>query len=102
MNLRRGQSILEYVILMVIVIAALITMQVYMKRGIQGRWKAAVDDLGDPYDPKTTNFSLSYNYDTNSSSEVKVVNDQGNWTTARYDATNSTEQKTGVWTTPTK
>ena len=46
---RNGQSVLEYIILIVIVIAALLTLQVYMKRGLQGRLKQATDDIGDQY-----------------------------------------------------
>lgn len=104
MFFRRGQSILEYVILITIVIAALITMQVYIKRGVQGRWKSAVDDLGDQYDPKTTNISINYNYDTNSSSVVKVEVPPGKseYVTMRYDNTISSETKKGSWTTPIK
>jgi cytoskeletal protein RodZ len=45
----RGQSLLEYAILMVIIIAALLTLQVYIKRGIQGRLKSSTDDIGDQY-----------------------------------------------------
>ena len=99
MRLRRGQSVLEYVVLMIIVIAALLTMQVYMKRGVQGRWKTAVDDLGDQYNPNTTTINLVYNYDTTSSSEVRVETIGADFVTMRYDNTISNETKTGVWTT---
>jgi uncharacterized protein (UPF0333 family) len=44
---RRAQSVLEYAILMVIVIAALISIQTYIKRGLQGRLTSAADDIGD-------------------------------------------------------
>ena len=44
---RRAQSVLEYAILMVIVIAALISIQTYIKRGLQGRLTSATDDIGD-------------------------------------------------------
>lgn len=54
---RNGQSVLEYIILIVIVIAALLTLQVYMKRGLQGRLKQATDDIGDQY---TTAGSANY------------------------------------------
>jgi Flp pilus assembly pilin Flp len=43
----RAQSVLEYAILMVIVIAALISIQTYVKRGLQGRLTSATDDIGD-------------------------------------------------------
>ena len=46
---RKGQSVLEYIILIVIIIAALLTLQIYMKRGLQGRLASATDDIGDQY-----------------------------------------------------
>ena len=44
---KRGQSISEYVIVIGIVAAALLLMQTYIKRGIQGVIKASADELGD-------------------------------------------------------
>ncbi len=98
---KRGQSTLEYVILIVIVIAAILTMQVYMKRGVQGRWKSAVDDMGEQYDPNTTKIDLVFNYDTTSNSEV-VIKNEGDFVTMRYDTTRSSETRNGIWTTPIK
>lgn len=48
----KGQNIAEYSILIALVIAAAVAMQVYVKRGLQGRVADAVDhapaaDLGD-------------------------------------------------------
>lgn len=40
---RKGQNIAEYVILVAIIIAAAAAMQVYIRRGIQGRMADAVD-----------------------------------------------------------
>lgn len=45
----QGQSTLEYAILIVIIIGALLTLQVYIKRGIQGRLKSATDDVGEQF-----------------------------------------------------
>ena len=50
---KKGQSTLEYAILIIIIIGALLSIQVYIKRGIQGRWKAAVDDLGEQFKKET-------------------------------------------------
>ncbi len=47
---RRAQSTLEYAVLIVIVIGALLTIQTYVKRGIQGRLRQASDDIGDQFD----------------------------------------------------
>ena len=52
----KGQSTLEYAILIIIVIGALLSIQVYIKRGIQGRLKTAADDIGDQYSPGNTNW----------------------------------------------
>ncbi len=54
----KGQSTLEYAVLIVIVIGALLSIQVYIKRGIQGRLKTATDDIGDQYSPGNTNVKI--------------------------------------------
>jgi len=43
---RRGQSTAEYAILIGLVIASVIAMQTYVKRGLQGRVRDAVDHVG--------------------------------------------------------
>ena len=55
----RGQSTLEYAVLIIIVIGALLSIQVYIKRGVQGRLKSATDDIGDQYSPGNTNVRKS-------------------------------------------
>ncbi|MFC1708476.1 hypothetical protein ACFL2J_00250 [Candidatus Omnitrophota bacterium] len=47
----RGQSTLEYAILIVVVIMALIGIQAYLKRGIQGGMRGSADQIGDQFDP---------------------------------------------------
>jgi uncharacterized protein (UPF0333 family) len=54
---KSGQSTLEYAILTVIVIGALLAIQVYMKRGVQGRLKGASDDIGDQFSPGNTDYN---------------------------------------------
>jgi len=44
---RKGQSTAEYAIVIGLVIAAAVAMQVYVKRGIQGKVKAATDYVDD-------------------------------------------------------
>ena len=55
LNQKRGQSTLEYAVLIVIIIGALLTIQIYIKRGVQGRLKSAADDIGDQYSDGNTN-----------------------------------------------
>ena len=51
----KGQSTLEYAVLVVIIIGALLTIQTYIKRGVQGRLKSSSDDIGDQFSPGNTN-----------------------------------------------
>ena len=51
---KKGQSTLEYAILIIIIIGALLSIQVYIKRGVQGRFKSAADDIGDQYSDLNT------------------------------------------------
>ena len=43
---RRAQTTAEYAILIGLVVAALVAMQTYVKRGLQGRMKDATDQVG--------------------------------------------------------
>ncbi len=53
----KGQSTLEYAVLVIIVIGALLSIQIYIKRGIQGRMRSAADDIGDQYSAGNTNVT---------------------------------------------
>lgn len=43
---RSGQSMAEYAIVLTVVIGAIIAMQLYVKRGLQGKVKDVTDDVG--------------------------------------------------------
>jgi hypothetical protein len=58
-NQKRGQSTLEYAVLIIVIIAALISIQAYIKRGVQGRLKSASDDIGDQFSPGNTNSIIA-------------------------------------------
>ena len=52
----KGNLILEYSVLIAIVVAALLCMQIYVKRAICGRWRQAADVFGSgrQYEPNVT------------------------------------------------
>lgn len=50
----KAQSVLEYAIVISCIAAALLVMQVYIKRGLQGKLRQAGDSFGQQYDPKNT------------------------------------------------
>ena len=98
--MKKAQSMIEYTVLMIIIIAALITLNTYMKRGFQGRWKQQLDDLGDQYDPQAMNGSLRYTLNSTAESMVSAVNatlangDTGK-ITLREDTSTTVEKKEG-------
>jgi hypothetical protein len=54
---KNGQSIIEYVILLSVVIAALLIMQVFIKRGFQGGLKDSADRMGEQFSAGGTTVS---------------------------------------------
>jgi uncharacterized protein (UPF0333 family) len=89
LNQKRGQRTLEYAVLIVVIIGALLSIQVYMKRGIQGRLKSAADDIGDQYSDGNTNIIKTTNRYSNTSETFNA----GNTTSAinGNEVTNSTD-----------
>ena len=88
LNTKRGQSVLEYAILMVIIIAALLTLQTYIKRGISGRLKSATDDIGSQY--STANGSNWVKKVTTNSQTTETVNSGVTSTALRNDTITNT------------
>ena len=58
---RKGQSTLEYALIIAVVVGGLLLMQYYVRRGYAGRLKSASDEMGEQYDPTayTGNFDVS-------------------------------------------
>ncbi|MFC1646545.1 hypothetical protein ACFL2Y_05160 [Candidatus Omnitrophota bacterium] len=56
---KRGQSTLEYAILIVVVIMALIGIQAYLKRGISGRMRDSTDQIGEQFSPEFTTYNIT-------------------------------------------
>ena len=93
---KKAQSTLEYLIFLIIIMGAFAATSNYIKRGLQGKWKAAVDDLGDQYDPRATNSLTNYTLTGESSTTIKTFNAVGGIWTQRTDLSNSVEQRTGT------
>jgi len=88
---KKAQSTLEYAILIFVVVAALIVMQIYVKRGIQGRMRESSDQIGEQYSPGFTTSNYTTTRDTNTTEDVF------NGTTTRnfnQDTTNRTGSET--------
>ncbi|MFA5385845.1 MAG: hypothetical protein WC364_14515 [Eubacteriales bacterium] len=91
MNKRRmrGQGTLEYVILTGFVVAALIAMGIYMKRGFQGRLRESTDQIGGQYSAEHTKSNFTTNVDIDQTETVT----SGGVTHTQIDK--NTQTKTG-------
>ena len=94
---KRAQTTIEYVIILIIVLGAFISISNYMKRGIQGRWKAATDDLGDQYDPRVAESLVEFKQVLNSTTRIHTVSTNGLFGTYTYrdDTSQIVETKNG-------
>lgn len=70
---KRGQSVLEYSILIAVILSALVIMQFYIKRGYQGRLKKEADTVGQQYSPGHTTSTII----TNTTSTSQTTIDEG-------------------------
>ncbi|MDO8579976.1 MAG: hypothetical protein Q7S13_00680 [Candidatus Omnitrophota bacterium] len=92
---RRGQSVIEYVILITILLGAFLAIGTYFKRGVQGRWKEAVDGFGDQYDPRAADTNIKHSILSNTNTTILAMNSVGGFWTSRTDESKTTEKKTG-------
>jgi len=67
---KKGQSTLEYAVIIAVVVAALIAMQTYVKRGLQGRLRQASDDIGEQFSP---GYTTANHTTTSSINSTEVV-----------------------------
>lgn len=87
---KRGQSTLEYAVIIAVIVGALIAMQVYIKRGVQGRLRQAADDIGEQFSAGYTSTNMYTNVTVNSTERITP----GNNSTTRTD-TKQTQNRTG-------
>lgn len=93
---RKGQSTLEYALLIAAVVAGLVMMQVYVKRGVGGKVKSSADDIGEQFDPVA--FRSSYTTTQDSERREVVANKVTTSTlTADERATKTGSETVDAW-----
>ncbi len=98
--IRKAQSTLEYSILIIVVAGALLAMTIYIKRGIQGRWRGQIDNFGDQYDPTVAVSNITFTTVGNSVSELSIQEEAGSYWSKKKDSAYATETKTGQTNVP--
>ena len=68
---RHGQSTVEVAVLFAVIVAALIGMQIYLKRGAMGKLKDTADQIGEQFSPLHTTSAFNTSY-TSGRHEVTV------------------------------
>ena len=70
LNKRKAQSTLEYGVVIAVIVAGLVAMQTYIKRGVQGRLRQASDDIGEQFSPGYTTGTTTTTTTVNSTENV--------------------------------
>lgn len=86
---KRAQSTLEYAVIIAVVVAGLVAMQVYIKRGVQGRLRQASDDIGEQFSPGNTTGTA-----TTTSSVTSVENVTGGEAPVTKTVSTQTQNRT--------
>jgi len=69
----RAQSTLEYAVVVACVAAALLAMQIYLKRGIQGKLRQAGDEIGEQYAPLNVESQITTETTSNTAINQSLV-----------------------------
>lgn len=104
---KKGQSALEFTLVLLVVIAAIVAMQIYMKRAVEGKLRSNTDSIGGQFEAENTRGSVTtsrtgktvqrYGYDDDGVTEVPGQ------TTVTYEnqvESQSGSETVGAWTTP--
>lgn len=97
---KKGQSTLEYAVIIAVVVAALVAVQTYVKRGLQGRLRQASDDIGEQFSPGYTTSKRKASSTVTSEETVvggrrpttKTTSKQEQTTKTKEDVADSTQE----------
>lgn len=82
---KKAQSTLEYALLISVVVAALIAVNLYMKKGVMGKLKESSDDIGQQFDPEN-GYSVSWKTSSEGTTETEEERAVGGQTTTKMSS----------------
>jgi hypothetical protein len=74
-SIRRGQGTLEYSMVIICIVAALLAMQYYIKRAIQGRVRESADTIGEQYGPRHMDSQITITQTGTTDVKVQAIQD---------------------------
>ena len=84
--MKRAQSSLEFAVVIAAVVVALLVMQVYIKRSLQGRLRQSADELSQQqYEPKNTVSDMTITQNSDITTDTNTED-----TGTQYKATSTT------------
>ncbi len=83
---RKGQSLLEYSLILAAIVVGILFMATYVRRGVQGRLKSSGDDIGEQFSVGGPGYE--YNYLTKRHSVTEETTDAAGTVTNFTDLTN--------------
>lgn len=91
----KGQSFIEYAAVTMCIVAALLGMQYYIKRSLQGRLRESADTIGEQYAPRHTNSAITTTHTGNSEIKTTEVLRDGKFGLETTIETDETTQRSG-------
>ena len=73
----RAQSSVEFAVMFAVVVAALLGMLVYMKRGLSGGYRQSADQIGGQYAPRQAVSDITMTEISNTTSVSELTNTSG-------------------------
>lgn len=91
----KGQSLIEYTVVVICMVASLLGMQYYIKRAVQGRLRESADAIGEQYAPRHTSSAITTTHTGTTDIETKEVSRDGVFGLETTIKTDETTQRSG-------
>jgi len=95
-RLNKGAFSLEFAVLIVCLVAALIAMRIYITRSIQGRLRQTADSVGEQYAPGNTTSDITQTFNTFSNTVANTTENADTTSTTTTTVFNEAQGVTGT------
>jgi hypothetical protein len=91
---RKAASIFEYAVFTVVLVAALLAMQAYISRALQGKHRQSADSIGEQYDALNTSSDIQQTFNSTSYTVIRTTDING---TINSTSTTGFEENNRRW-----